>query len=749
MQDYGVAFCTSCKVAVPLSSLHNHLRAVHRGINAERQRQIVKHFEALPVVRSVDELELLKDGSASLSFLKPPQPGYFCPDCTSYKTIDWRELRRHTVACHDKTSKAADKIALSCYLQRWTHRKGCSSGSRYWKVDPSALPLSNTTSRREKGENKSATDLDEFEELMEMEAREDERLLRQGQENLALDEELEHDENTDWLRGCRWPQWFLHKPLQLIVASTKIPTHDLSRELYLGQWYGRDCSSTVKSERSLLLIIQASDLVLDRCEETLRQTPRQLRCWLRSWTFSYSPYPFEIPRPATVRKYRRIWFRFLCYIFRISSLAHQLKENVSSISGLTLTQAQRAAMNRVLELTRAHPFIEGESLVVDGISPELLEVLFQLFVTFWTEVPSNGDSEACALSNFSGVLGIHPGEYVFRRAYDYTPFLSALIWTGRLVILEYSLPLRAYSLLAMPWPARDTYADLGQRFCNQVRPKYLLRGSISPLGYLIERLQHGRATARRDGARTNITWSLDGQTLGIDDAEITMSQFRHVIHCAVSRVQQQMDDLLFGWWPSIRLEELHDDMSIHRPGYSFLSHPSNKLQSSFRTISRRAFSKEGGFSLRGQGRERAMRYLRARDRLVRFLLAGIHLTSGMPARGQELRMIRWADSLASQRNVFVFQGKIVLVFSYNKASTHHNNSFYVVRAPCPAIQNALFVYLAYIRPFCDFLTRQLEVVRSTSTNVHLFTLHNSASGCFSTEHCNKSLQEATPESPNT
>ena len=110
-------------------------------------------------------------------------------------------------------------------------------------------------------------------------------------------------------------------------------------------------------------------------------------------------------------------------------------------------------------------------------------------------------------------------------------------------------------------------------------------------------------------------------------------------------------------------------------------------------------------------------------------------------------MIRWADSLASQRNVFVFQGKIVLVFSYNKASTHHNNSFYVVRAPCPAIQNALFVYLAYIRPFCDFLTRQLEVVRSTSTNVHLFTLHNSASGCFSTEHCNKSLQEATPESP--
>ncbi|EOA83050.1 uncharacterized protein SETTUDRAFT_29353 [Exserohilum turcica Et28A] len=38
--------------------------------------------------------------------------------------------------------------------------------------------------------------------------------------------------------------------------------------------------------------------------------------------------------------------------------------------------------------------------------------------------------------HFSGVLGIHPTELCFRKPYDYTPFISALLWVGRLIILD-------------------------------------------------------------------------------------------------------------------------------------------------------------------------------------------------------------------------------------------------------------------------------------------------------------------------
>jgi hypothetical protein len=139
-----------------------------------------------------------------------------------------------------------------------------------------------------------------------------------------------------------------------------------------------------------------------------------------------------------------------------------------------------------------------------------LKLLFQLFVTFWTEIRSSGDLESTAIAHFSGVLGIHPSEHAFRRAYDYTPFLSSLIWVGRLVLLEYALPLRSYANLPIPWPGREDYNDFGERLCGRIRPRYLQRGSLSPMGYLVERLQHGRAIAKREGPRTSISWSLDG-----------------------------------------------------------------------------------------------------------------------------------------------------------------------------------------------------------------------------------------------
>lgn len=208
------------------------------------------------------------------------------------------------------------------------------------------------------------------------------------------------------------------------------------------------------------------------------------------------------------------------------------------------------------------------------------------------------------------------------------------------MILEYSLPLKRYSHLRIPWPDRASYGDQAKRLRDQIRPKYLQQGSLSPIGYLIERLQHGRAIAKREGPRTNISWSLDGQTLGIAGSQIHMHQFRRTIHYVIARTQQQVEDLLFSWWPEVKLEKIRDSLSTHRLGYSFLADLENKLQSSFRVLSRRAFSKEGGFSLRKAGRVKAMDYHRGRDRLVRLLYAAIHLTSGMPARGEELTMLR-------------------------------------------------------------------------------------------------------------
>ncbi|GAB7336841.1 hypothetical protein MBLNU13_g00013t1 [Cladosporium sp. NU13] len=366
-------------------------------------------------------------------------------------------------------------------------------------------------------------------------------------------------------------------------------------------------------------------------------------------------------------------------------------------------------------------------------------------MTFWTEIPRDADLGSTAIARFSGILGIHPHEFSFRRAYDYTPLLSALIWMGQLLFLEYALPLEAYETLSQRWPARDEYSDMAQHLRYNVKSQYMERGCMAPLGYLIERRQHGRAIARREGPQTNIDWSKDGHELKIDDSSITVPQFRRMIHSVIARCQHLLDDLLFHWWPEIDLN-LKDDMANHRPGYSFLSDPANHLQSKFRILSQHVFTEVGGLSW--SSATQLSKYLRECDRFVQHLFVAIHTTSGMPARGEELRTIRWANTMAIARNVVCFQGKLVIIFPYNKACTNTNNSFYVVRSPCPAVERMLFVFLVYLRPLRDMIARKILFGETnTDPNRHIFSKHDQMVTGFKPSDCLRSLRAATVDSP--
>jgi hypothetical protein len=152
--------------------------------------------------------------------------------------------------------------------------------------------------------------------LLQMEDEEEARLLREEQELMSLSNELEHNENTDWLRGCGWPRSFGNKPLHLIVATSRVPPAS-SKAVHLGTWDGMEWISCAAFETKLRRLPEVIALVLDRCEETLQQTPRVMRCWLRSWGSHFYAYPFELPqRVATRSRYRSYLNHFLCYVFR-------------------------------------------------------------------------------------------------------------------------------------------------------------------------------------------------------------------------------------------------------------------------------------------------------------------------------------------------------------------------------------------------------------------------------------------------
>ncbi|KAN0104052.1 hypothetical protein V8E51_009797 [Hyaloscypha variabilis] len=501
---------------------------------------------------------------------------------------------------------------------------------------------------------------------------------------------------------------FQNRPLHIIVTASATPSiQDLP--LSLGSWAGEELLSLVVQEAVLRKLVDVTD-------------------YIKSSIINVFPHPFEeLQRESSRQKYHRTCRRFIYYVFRAHLVTRSYGLSLYEIFGLQLSRDQ---IRMIYFIYNTAAELDAQDATAFAI---LAENMFQLLAMFWTDISKNGRMEACALVHFTGVLGIHSTELAYRTAYAFTPLLSSLIWIRRLLLLEYALPLQPYSYLKLPWPARGQYPDQVSRLVSQIHPKYIRKGCFSPLGYMCERMHHARTIANREGPRTNISWSADLQVLSVADQEISMPGFRQAAHLAVARTEQRARELMLGLWPDVDLTKIKDSLVTHRPGHSFLSEPENQLQMSFKLLSRKAFSKDGGFSLKGPGRKRAIQYLKDRDELVRYMFGAIHIPSGMPARGEELRVIRWADTIAAPRNIFVLQGRMILVFSYNKATTVSNKSFYIV----------LFHYLTHIRPFSDFLARQLQLTLAFSTNPHLFTLHDTATGCFSSNACLKSLQLST------
>jgi len=338
-----VALCTSCKVAVPKDCMSNNLRPWHKG--CKNRQAIIDEFRALPIAASITELTTCTDGSPALSFLLPPEPGYCCPECTSFRTISWVEFRKHRKKSHSKTTSRSEKEDMSCHLQRWTIGRGhyCS---QYWLVDIQAPPNSCCLPSSEIAVVEDEVDVAER-TLAVMEADEEARLREEDQRDATFDFELDMDENSDWLRGCGWPKWFRQKPMAILLAAATVPNRGCARDLFLGSWNGVDCISPAASEKALQLLSTATQQVLSRCQESLISTPRVLRCWVRSWGHSFSPYPFSLPTPPTLRKYSRIWTSAVCYFMRLRMLSRRLHESTTHLCGFELSNPQKSALDSV------------------------------------------------------------------------------------------------------------------------------------------------------------------------------------------------------------------------------------------------------------------------------------------------------------------------------------------------------------------------------------------------------------------
>jgi hypothetical protein len=505
--------------------------------------------------------------------------------------------------------------------------------------------------------------------------------------------------------------------------------------------------------------------MLDRCEETMHHTSRSLLCWLRSTRPHVCyPKPFTlVAHEKSQKKYRQLWKRFLAFVFRLFRMPISLRRRVARIR---FTKEQLGQLQAIWEheaLNDAKPMSKFSSVTADeeeqeeaeeedvedeevldrdeeeengdiedeedGVDSfytmdedskewleegedealtsieELLELLFQLSITFSTEDFIEGQPGSSLLVYYSGILGFSSDGANFLPAKRFTPYLSGLVYIQRLLFLEHALPYRAYPFLGIP---RRTRLQQHEQL-DEVRQKYMVTGSPSALEELQSLRDFGRGMAREDPPSFLLRWSDDGQMVFYEDAfSLTMQDFCRLSKHFLDKAAQICDELMFDLHPPINLVETKDDMANTETGFSFVSHPGNRLADAYLGLSTKACTTRRGGLLR-QGRwdwKAIFLYQKKVEALEEMLVGSLHTSCGQVPRGPELFSLECQNGPSTQRGIYVWNGSVIYITRHHKAKRSTNREFHVVRFMPVQLGHVMYKYLVYIRPFTDMLRRE-------------------------------------------
>jgi hypothetical protein len=380
---------------------------------------------------------------------------------------------------------------------------------------------------------------------------------------------------------------------------------------------------------------------------------------------------------------------------------------------------QRARMYDIgLEELEMRPCVESTKAQADAAMARLSELTFRLFILFSAEEFIDGQPHSSLLVYFSGILGLRDEGKTFRRAKEYTPYLSGLIYQQRLLFLEYALPYRAYDHITLAQrPRGDQLTRL-----NNIRTKYMVHGCMSSLAEFLSLRDYGRVIARTDPPAFMFRWSDDGQSINYDNVSITLQQFRTFAHEILAQAELVCARLMYDWKPRVSLKSIKDDLRNTTNGFSFVQHPGNDLVEAYLQLSARACSNTHDplQANKTWNISAISRYLKLKEELLELILALLYVVGGQCPRGTELFSIEQCNSPSTERGVYIHNGYVIYVTRYHKARKATNREFNVVRYLPARAGNIIYYYLVYISRFSAMLRRRAHLRESDDRTSLLF-----------------------------
>lgn len=340
----------------------DHLRTMHK-LPAEARQNLSQVLDQLDVY-DPKLITPLTDGSPAHPYLRIYN-GYRCSRCDK-RTRDEQEARKHrrclALSVDSSPATLGNKIMRMepVYLQIWNS----SRSQRYWIVqhNGSTTPPSRAMLRTRR-------------HIAAVQQRELERTQRPTRDDNARDDNARDDndntnpshhcvpgprelrlampnlklsfaEESPWVARTGWEEMFHGKDRQLLAAlitmprreSVSYPSPPLSSSPSLASSLSlpsplvmarrgvcgleRDLISSAEDELKIAAIAKLVDQMMERCEETIRSTSRNILCWLKSVKLtSPTQEPFMLVRMSrSAQGYRLVHKKLLAFVCRVYRL---------------------------------------------------------------------------------------------------------------------------------------------------------------------------------------------------------------------------------------------------------------------------------------------------------------------------------------------------------------------------------------------------------------------------------------------
>ncbi|KXJ84800.1 hypothetical protein Micbo1qcDRAFT_181347 [Microdochium bolleyi] len=245
------------------------------------------------------------------------------------------------------------------------------------------------------------------------------------------------------------------------------------------------------------------------------------------------------------------------------------------------------------------------------------------------------------LLHFTAVLGISSSRkgYAWRPATEFTTQVAGLVWCARLILLEHI------------FESEKAGEDMGEEAIEHFRTQHrdwLADGSFSPFSAMIRIMTYGKGYRKKEGGTPRVMWEDNKEALRYLGQRIPLDDFRVMAASIVADAEELLDELMFREW-------------LRGPGASFATHEKNsRLEPGFRKLlgpgTAQLWDDEVG---------------NFRMSFRQALLVSTHVWGGQPGRGPEIITIRHCDTQDMLRNVFVFDGQVMLVTDRDKVTTEH------------------------------------------------------------------------------